>query len=173
MSAKFKLFKDSLFYHRSRSLERSCSSFTLAVHRGGKHGNYRLYSLPGQICIYKKYCPSSSIPATYLCNWFQIGPKIWPSIDIKHNFRCTWSLTTKHQLSKFPCIRHFSRLSIHFEWLISSMAKLKKLIWIKLSLHSRLTLKEAGGSKMTLWSGECLPFLIWSCYGHKNSWLYP
>ena len=127
MCSKFKLFKDSLFYHRSRSLERSCSSFTLAVHRGGKHGNYRLYSLPGQICIYKKYCPSSSIPATYLCNWFQIGPKIWPSIDIKHNFRCTWSLTTKHQLSKFPCIRHFSRLSIHFEWLIVIYGKTEEM----------------------------------------------
>ena len=36
-----------------------------------------------------------------------------------------------------------------------------------------LTLKEAGGSKMSHWSGECLSFLTWSCYGHKNSWLYP
>ena len=30
-----------------------------------------------------------------------------------------------------------------------------------------------GGSKMTHWSGERLSFLTWSCYGHKNSWLYP
>ena len=31
LAQKFKLFKDSLLYHRSRSLERSCSSFNLAV----------------------------------------------------------------------------------------------------------------------------------------------
>ncbi len=31
LAQKFKLFKDSLLYHRSRSLEQSCSSFNLAV----------------------------------------------------------------------------------------------------------------------------------------------
>ena len=31
LSAKFKMFKDSLFHHRSRSLEWNCSSFILAV----------------------------------------------------------------------------------------------------------------------------------------------
>ena len=30
-----------------------------------------------------------------------------------------------------------------------------------------------GGVKMTRWSGDRLPFLTGSCYGHKNSWLYP
>ena len=37
-----------------------------------------------------------------------------------------------------------------------------------------LTLNDAGrGVKMTRWSGDRLPFLTGSCYGHKNSWLYP
>ena len=42
--------------------------------------------------------------------------------------------------------------------------------WIQTSLNPK---GGGGGSKMTHWSGECLSFLTWSCYGHKNSWLYP
>ena len=37
------------------------------------------------------------------------------------------------------------------------------------ALKSCLTLKEEGGSKMTLWVFDWLPFLTRSCYDHKNS----
>jgi hypothetical protein len=37
-----------------------------------------------------------------------------------------------------------------------------------------LTLKDpGGGAAAALRSGDCLPFLTGSCYGHKNSWLCP
>ena len=33
--------------------------------------------------------------------------------------------------------------------------------------------EAGGGSKSARWSGDRLPFLTGSCYGHKNSCLYP
>ena len=59
----------------------------------------------------------------------------------------------------------------------------KKIIFLHIWCHtytydlsvkySLLTLKNAGGADTARSSGDRLPFLTGSCYGHKNSWLYP
>ena len=58
-------------------------------------------------------------------------------------------------------------------WLLGQLNLMQRFCLHTVTVLVHLTLKEAGGSKMTLWVFDWLPFLTPLCYGHKNSWLHP